>query len=121
MPPGHHATTAPATQPGMAAAGGELPEPALLEEVRRAARQIAAITLSHRSVVRAEVFRTVGRRAVKVAELKPRRLGPGPARNLWNGRDTRKRVVPRGRYTVKVFASTGGARSDPLYLRFRVR
>ena len=40
LPPGNHATTAPAPQPGMAAAAGEFPEPALLEEVRKAARQI---------------------------------------------------------------------------------
>lgn len=92
-----------------------------IRRANRSARQIAAITLSHRSVVRAEVFRTVGRRAIEVAELKPRRLGPGPARILWNARDKRKRVVPRGRYTVKLIATTGGVASDPLYLRFRVR
>lgn len=88
---------------------------------RRAAGQIAAVTLSHRSVVRAQVFRTIRGNAVVVTELKPRRLGPGPARIFWNARNRRGKLVPRGKYSVKLFASAGGVRSDPLYLNFRVR
>ena len=73
LPPGNHATTVPATQPGMAAAAGELPEPAMLEEVRKAARQIGKEAATHRFTAvekrqLAEIVYTYARQGTKTSE-----------------------------------------------------
>ena len=87
MPPGNHATTAPTILPGMAAAVSEFPEPALLEEVRKAARQIGKEAATHGFTAvekrqLAEIVYAYPRQCTKTSENRdhPHRRQLAPAR-----------------------------------------
>lgn len=94
------------------------------KEVRvrpRGRSQIVAYgTLSHNSVVRAEIFLVRGARVTLVQTLTPRRYRAGRIRIPWNGRTSTRRLARPGLYSIKVTAVSSGIRSEPKYFPFRI-
>lgn len=119
---GNNATDAPLKFPAIT---DTLPrQRSTAKEVRVRPRGRNAIvaygTLSHTSMVRADIFLLRGKRVTLVRSLAPRRYKAGGIRFPWNGRVAGRRLARPGLYSIKLTAVASRIKSDPKYFKFRI-